>query len=208
MIRLEKVSKSFEGKPVLSGFSAVFPEDCWCLMAPSGAGKTTLLRLICGLEQPDAGRVEMPPGTRFGVVFQEDRLCQGLSAVKNLQLVCPKERAEALLREILPADCLAQPVRELSGGMRRRVAVARAMASESDVLLMDEPFTGLDEETKAQVMDFVLRRRQGRLLLLATHQQEEAEALDATVIRLENHLHFSRECGSIKGNFIQKDKMR
>ncbi len=185
MIRLEKVYKSFEGKPVLTGFSAVFPEGCWCLMAPSGGGKTTLLRLICGLEKPDAGKVEVPAGTRFGMVFQEDRLCEGLSAVKNLQLVCPREQGEALLREILPADCLGQPVRELSGGMRRRVAVARALAAESEVLLMDEPFTGLDEETKAQVMAFVRRHRQGRLLILSTHQREEAEALGAAVIRLE-----------------------
>ena len=185
MIRLEKVYKGFEGKPVLTGFSAVFPEGCWCLMAPSGGGKTTLLRLICGLEKPDAGKVEVPAGTRFGMVFQEDRLCPGLSPVKNLQLVCSRERARALLSEILPEDCLEQPVRELSGGMRRRAAVARALAAESEALLLDEPFTGLDPETKARVVAFVLRHRQGRLLVAATHQQEDVEALGARVLRLE-----------------------
>lgn len=184
MVRLEKVCKSFEGKTVLRDFSAEFAEGCWCLMAPSGAGKTTLLRLIGGLETPDAGRVEAPEGARFGVVFQEDRLCQGFSPIQNLRLVCPRERAERLLAEILPLDCLGQPVRELSGGMRRRVAVARAMAAESDILLMDEPFTGLDPETRKTVMEFVLRHRQGRLLVAATHQEEEAAALGGRVVRL------------------------
>ena len=185
VIRVEQVTKAFEGKTVLCRWSAEFSEGCWCLMGPSGAGKTTLLRLICGLEKPDNGRILLPPGSRFGVVFQEDRLCEGISAVKNLQLVCEKKKAEAMLREILPADCLGQPVRELSGGMRRRIAVARAMAAESEILLMDEPFTGLDEATKRQVIGFVLRHQNGRLLIAATHQEEEVRAFHARILRVE-----------------------
>lgn len=185
MIRVEQLEKKYDGKVILKNFTWEFSPGCWCVMGPSGVGKTTLLRLLCGLEKPDSGRIILPDGIRFGMVFQEDRFCEGLSAIQNLQLVCEKRRAEKLLSEILPADSWNQPVQELSGGMRRRIAVARAVASDSEVLLMDEPFTGLDEDTKARVIDFVLRHRRERLLIVVTHQEEEAKALGAKIFCME-----------------------
>ncbi|WP_434309199.1 ATP-binding cassette domain-containing protein [Hominifimenecus sp. rT4P-3] len=185
MIRIEQLEKKYDGKVILKNFTWEFSTGCWCLMGPSGVGKTTLLRLLCGLEKPDSGRILIPDGIRFGMVFQEDRLCEGLSAIQNLQLVCAKRQAEELLEEILPRDSLNQPVQELSGGMRRRIAVARAVASDAEALLMDEPFTGLDEETKGRVIDFVLRHRRERLLILVTHQAEDAAALGAKILLME-----------------------
>lgn len=146
----------------------------YCLTAPSGRGKTTLLRILMGLLTPDAGTVSQ--GVRYSAVFQTDRLLPGRSAVDQLLFVRGgrKGRTEAthFLAGLLPENCLNQPVGELSGGMQRRVAIARALWADSDCVLMDEPFTGLDEATLRQTADFILANRRGRTLLLSTHQKE------------------------------------
>ena len=159
-----------------------------CLMAPSGSGKTTLLRVLLGLEHPDSGEIRgISPG-RISRMFQEDRLCETLTPVENVALVLPAEtrRADvaALLAEILPTDCLGQPAMELSGGMRRRVSLARAVAFPSDLIVLDEPFTGLDQATKEKVIAFVLRHRAGRTLLVATHGEDDARLLGAERVNL------------------------
>ena len=147
------------------------------LTAPSGRGKTTLLRILMGLQRPDAGTVT--PGLRYSAVFQDDRLLPRQTPVDQLLLVrgARKDRGEAvrLLSGLLPANSLSQPVEELSGGMQRRVAIARALWAESDCILMDEPFTGLDEDTLRTTVEFILNHRQGRTLLLSTHQRELLE---------------------------------
>ena len=144
------------------------------LTAPSGRGKTTLLRILMGLLIPDAGTV--PQGVRYSAVFQTDRLLPGRSAVDQLLFVrgSRKNREEAarFLAGLLPENSLNQPVGELSGGMQRRVAIARALWADSDCVLMDEPFTGLDEATLRQTADFILANCRGRTLLLSTHQKE------------------------------------
>ena len=148
------------------------------LTAPSGRGKTTLLRIVMGLLQPDAGTVTQ--GVRYSAVFQNDRLLPGRNPVEQLLFVRggKRERAEcqSFLSGILPMNSLAQPVEELSGGMQRRVAIARALWSDSDCVLMDEPFTGLDEDTLSRTAEFILEHRKGRTLLLSTHQRELLEA--------------------------------
>ena len=122
------------------------------------------------------------------MMFQEDRLCETLTPVENVALVLPAEtrRADvaALLAEILPTDCLGQPAMELSGGMRRRVSLARAVAFPSDLIVLDEPFTGLDQATKEKVIAFVLRHRAGRTLLVATHGEDDARLLGAERLNL------------------------
>lgn len=158
------------------------------LMAPSGSGKTTLFRVLLGLEHADSGEIRgISPG-RISMMFQEDRLCETLTPVENVALVLPAEtrRADvaALLAEILPTDCLGQPAMELSGGMRRRVSLARAVAFPSDLIVLDEPFTGLDQATKEKVIAFVLRHRAGRTLLVATHGKDDARLLGADRINL------------------------
>lgn len=163
------ISKSFGEKKVLEHLSAVYePGRTYCLTWPSGSGKTTLLRILCGLEQPDSGRVE---GTgRFGVVFQEDRLCEDYDAVQNVALVTgDSERAREALLQLLEDGDLEKPCGSLSGGMRRRVSLVRAMESESDVLLLDEPFTGMDAAARERAEEYIRRRQGGRTLILAFH---------------------------------------
>lgn len=147
------------------------------LVGPSGSGKTTLLRLFAGLESPDAGNLDDFRGLRISMVFQEDRLCRNLSASANVRLVADQEKAEAILTALgLGAD-LRKPVRFLSGGMQRRVALARALAAPYDLLLLDEPFTGLDAETKDEVIAVVRRMTRGSTVVLVTHERKEIAAL-------------------------------
>ena len=187
-IVIRGLSKAFEGKQVLRDFSAVLPAgQVTGLMAPSGAGKTTLLRILMGLEMPDRGTITGLQGLRLSAVFQEDRLCENLNLVSNLRLVTPtlsQSAAEEALTAVGLTDCLHQPVRELSGGMRRRVAILRALLAEYDLLFLDEPFKGLDRETKEVVMADTRRRCDGRTVLFVTHDPTELEAMGA-VQRLE-----------------------
>ncbi len=184
ILRLVNIGKVYDGQTILEKIDLTLSADgTYCLMGPSGRGKTTLLRIMAGLEQPDTGEKKDFDEKRISMVFQEDRLFPEMNAVRNLQMV-GIESPEALLREILPEDALRQPVSEFSGGMKRRAAVARAIGADSDILLMDEPFTGLDQKTKEQVIHFILRHRKDRMLLLSTHSEEDAEALGAEIICL------------------------
>ena len=187
-IVIRGLSKAFEGKQVLRDFSAVLPAgQVTGLMAPSGAGKTTLLRILMGLETPDRGTITGLQGLRLSAVFQEDRLCENLNPVSNLRLVTPtlsQSAAEGALTAVGLTDCLHQPARELSGGMRRRVAILRALLAEYDLLFLDEPFKGLDRETKEVVMADTRRRCDGRTVLFVTHDPTELETMGA-VQRLE-----------------------
>lgn len=182
-ISIQGLSKAYGENRVLTDFSAVLPAGAvTCIMAPSGRGKTTLLRILMGLEQPDSGAIQGLEGKRRSVVFQEDRLCENLSPVSNIRLVCP-ERNRAQILEAMEAvglsGCAAQPVRELSGGMRRRVAILRALLAHYDILFLDEPFKGLDAETKAIVMAYVAEQSAGKTVLLVTHDPTESHVLRA-----------------------------
>ena len=185
-IVIRSLCKAFDGKPVLQGFSATLPAgQVSCIMAPSGGGKTTLLRILLGLEAADSGEIHGLAGLRLSAVFQEDRLLENLGPVANIRLVNPQRtRGEVLAAFVAVrlSGCEDQPVRELSGGMRRRVAILRALLAEWDALLLDEPFKGLDEETKACVLDFVRRAAEGRTTVLVTHDAAEARALGAAQI--------------------------
>ena len=191
MILLDKVCKSFNGKPVLRDVSlSVKPGELWRIEGPSGAGKTTLLRLLMGLVEADAGTVKGIKGLRFDPVFQEDRLVEHWSALENVRLV-GGQTGEALLDALLPKDALAQPVRTLSGGMRRRVALARALAVEPQILLLDEPFGALDAQVRKELRRW-LRQLHEELKftsVFVTHDQEEAtEVADRVVVMSQGNI--------------------
>ena len=191
-IRIEHLNKSYHDRPVLQDLSLSIPTgQITAVMAPSGVGKTTLLRILMGLEASDSGQVEGLDGLRLSAVFQEDRLCANLSPVSNIRLVTGSSLSR---QEILSAltqaglsDCAGQPARELSGGQRRRVALLRALLAPWDLLLLDEPFKGLDTETRKQIMDYVLlhfHKKPGRTVLLVTHDESEAAYMAENVFTL------------------------
>ena len=183
-IVMHKLCKSFGEKAVLRDVCGILASGrITGLMAPSGAGKTTLLRIPMGLEQLDDGYIEGLNGLRLSAVFQEDRLCDQLDSVSNLRLVTPSlSRADArkALETVGLADCIGQPTRELSGGQRRRVAILRGLLADYDLLILDEPFKGLDRETKQLVMEDTRRRCMGKTVLFVTHDPTELDALGVT----------------------------
>ncbi len=181
---LSSVAKSFEDKTVLKDFSLwLAPGETVALMGASGCGKSTAGKLMLGLLQADAGEVKRPK--RIGAVFQEDRLCKEFDAVTNIAMVTgDRKAAEAALTEVGLADVQGKPMAALSGGMKRRVAIVRALLSNGEVLVLDEPFTGLDAANKQQVMSYVKKNLQGRSALLITHSEAEAKALADRVIRM------------------------
>ena len=186
MLALYEVTKRYGAQTVFEHFSlSIGTGERVCLMGPSGCGKTTALRLLAGLERPEAGRV-----TRKGaisMVFQEDRLLTALLPTGNLRLVAGKgeqQRLESLLTRLGLGDSLLKPVRELSGGMRRRVAIARALAVPFDALLLDEPFKGLDGDTRRKTAQVILEEAAGKTILLVAHDPAEAELLEAKVLHL------------------------
>lgn len=184
---LRDVEKDFGGIRVLAGASARFAAGrVHVLTGPSGAGKTTLLRLLAGLERPDAGEVVRAEGLRLSMTFQEDRLLDNLTATANVRLPHARLRGreleaflarerEALAAAGLPVD--SRPVRELSGGQRRRVAILRCVLADADALLFDEPLKGMDEGTVACVMDYVRPLLAGRTTLWVTHDSREVDLL-------------------------------
>ncbi|MBE5814643.1 MAG: ATP-binding cassette domain-containing protein [Clostridiales bacterium] len=177
MIRIEKLCKSYDGKPVLEGLSLHLEEgQRYALMGASGSGKTTLLNLLMALETPDSGLIRMKPGLRISAVFQENRLLEMMTAEANIRLVAPEagEKARELLLLLgIEPDSLPQPVKTYSGGMKRRVAIARALLADYDLLLLDEPYKGLDEDTRQQVIDTVKRMTEGKTVLMVTHDPED-----------------------------------
>ena len=168
-IKCRNIVKKYGDTLVLHRVNEVYEQGkTYYLTAPSGSGKTTLLRILAGLETPDGGSVEA--SFACGMVFQEDRLCEDYSAVKNVELVTGNRlQAEEALLALLEQDALGKPCSQLSGGMKRRVALARALESKSSYLLLDEPFTGMDAGTRKRAEEYIRNRQRGRTLIIATH---------------------------------------
>ena len=187
---VKDLRKSYGGQVVLDGFTHTFPDGrVTAIVGRSGCGKTTLLRLIAGLERPDGGSVRGVPEGGVSMVFQEDRLPPQLTAAGCLRCVLKKSperdgRIDAALRALGLADDPDKPVSEFSGGMRRRVALARALLFPSNLILLDEPFKGLDAATRQSAVAFARPLLAGRTALLVTHDPEDAAAFSAEVVRL------------------------
>ena len=174
VIQLRNITKSFGGNTVLNNFSAEIPLcGVTVIRGASGAGKTTLFRLLLGLEKPDTGEILGMQGRKPAVVFQEDRLLPWATALENAALGSDEMRADAALGRLGLCESMRQLPRELSGGMKRRVAIARALSYGGDILFLDEPFTGLDEENKRIAANAMLEAHVP--ILVITHDDAEAD---------------------------------
>lgn len=174
---LKNVTFHYGGAPVLQNFNFSLEGNRHiCLFGPSGCGKTTILRLLAGLEKPQTGSVTVLG--RISMVFQEDRLVPTLSVAENIALVGGNP---AILGELGLADVANELPRSLSGGMRRRVAIARALAYGGDLLLLDEPFNGLDAENKARAARMIMMQYKNKPLILVSHDPGDAELLAAEI---------------------------
>ena len=188
-IRVNALQKAFGEKIVLKDLSLTFPEGAvTCIMGPSGCGKTTLLNILMGFLKPDGGSVEGMPAEK-SAVFQEDRLCEDFSALTNVLMTAAKavtaQDAIRHLEQVGLSDSVKLAAKELSGGMRRRTALVRAMLAESKVLFLDEPFKGLDEETKKTILNYLKENIAGKTVIFVTHDEDEAAQMADHIIRLE-----------------------
>lgn len=179
-LRVRDLGKSYHGRWIFRHVEQEFHGGEFLVLdTPSGSGKTTFFRCLCGLERPEEGGVSGIDA--FSVQFQEDRLCEDYSAVKNLEMILGDAlQAREALTQLLPEEALEQPCSELSGGMKRRVALVRAMEAGAQCVLLDEPFTGLDEENRKKAEAYIRQKAGERILMLATHIRP-AEELSQTV---------------------------
>lgn len=183
-VSAKNICKSYGGIPVLSDLSLeIAAGSVTAVMGASGCGKTTLISVLTGLVQPDSGVVCIEPDTKLSAIFQEDRLCGNLTVLANIRLVTGSTRTD---KEILSAlesvglsGCADRKASELSGGMRRRAALVRALLAKSGVVFLDEPFKGLDVQTRAAVTEYCRRMLGGRTAVLVTHDRTDCEALGA-----------------------------
>ena len=183
-LRVENLCKAYDGETVLDRVSFTAGVGVTCIMAPSGTGKTTLLRILLGLERPDSGSVT---ACRWAAVFQEDRLLERRDALGNLRFALDhvdEKQALALLERLGLGDAAGKKVREYSGGMKRRLALVRALLAPCDALALDEPFTGLDEAHRLRCMEAIREAAQDKCVLLVTHDAADAAWFNAPVIRL------------------------
>ena len=189
-IVLTRISKAYDGQTVLQDLDLRIQDGkITAVMGPSGLGKTTLLKILLGLED-FGGSVSGMEGRKVSAVFQDSRLLPWLTLRQNLELVCgpgcEAEIAEALaLMEL--TDAADKRPSELSGGMQRRGALARALAYGGDTFLLDEPFTGLDEELKDRIAGRLSERwrKEKKTVLFVTHDSAEAAAYADGTVRLQ-----------------------
>jgi len=187
MIRFDNVSLSFENKKVIDGFTFTFEDKkTYAIMGESGIGKTTLLNIIAGLLKVDSGSVSTDSAS-VAYAFQDSRLFPWLTVTDNVMIVSnePKEaakkRALSILEKLGLSDCADMYPDALSGGMKQRVSIARALMYDYDVLLLDEPFRALDEATAKQVAEYVFSESKDKTVIFVTHDKNDAKYADHVI---------------------------
>lgn len=186
-IKIRKLYKNFDEKVIFENFSTDISDGITVIMAPSGKGKTTLLRILTGLDKDFKGEI-----SGLGTVSycpQKLALFPWYSAKKNITVAIGGKKAEALADEGLIAfglsDSCDKKPHELSGGMCQRIAILRAWLFPSDTVILDEPFKGLDLETKEKVIEYLKRTKvDGRNVIFTTHSDDEASAFADSLLKL------------------------
>jgi len=183
MIKFDDVSLRFGKNTVIDRLSYEFEDGkVTAILGESGIGKTTLLNLIAGLNKPSEGELIREYG-RLSYIFQEPRLFPWLNALENVATVSDEKTAKEMLSLMGLSDALGKYPAELSGGMKQRVSIARALAYDPDVILMDEPFASLDKERRGTVSDALFEMIRGRTAIIVTHDMSDTKYAD-TVITL------------------------
>ena len=190
MAEFKNLSKSYDGVTVVDNFSLILKKgDHVAIMGESGSGKTTLLSIAAGLTTPDSG--SFIHDGRVAVMFQEPRLLPWKTALENIRAVLKKESyalSDTYLSAVGLGDDGEKMPSQLSGGMAQRVAFARflayAEATDADLLLLDEPFSALDDETGAKMLKLLKTFAKGKTLLLITHDKQDAEEFTDKIVRL------------------------
>lgn len=187
-IDIDNVIKKYEDTTVINGLSLkIHPGEFFTLLGPSGCGKTTLLNLIGGILQPDSGQCSGFTDRKISYIFQEPRLLPWKTVRGNIEFVLPdelasterKEKADELIRRVNLCEFADYYPGQLSGGMKQRVSIARAFASSSDIILMDEPLNGLDFSLKQNMLKWFSQIWQAdrRTVIFVTHDIDEALAI-------------------------------
>ncbi|TJX13286.1 ATP-binding cassette domain-containing protein [Tissierella creatinini] len=179
-IILKDITKSYDGQMVLKNFNWTIEENKFnFIMGESGIGKTTLINILMGIVKPDSGEIYGIEGKKLSIVFQENRLLEDFDPVTNLKLVADKdtrdEEIKTLLRELGLEDSLKKKVSQLSGGMKRRLAIGRALIARADIVIMDEPFKELDKDLYLKTIQLVKEKLKGKTVIIVTHSEEECE---------------------------------
>ncbi|MCM1309170.1 MAG: ATP-binding cassette domain-containing protein [Butyrivibrio sp.] len=185
-IQIDALCIAYDGRCVLKDFSHNFARGSFTsLIAPSGFGKTSLINAVMGLIPYD-GSIGFSEPPLISAVFQEDRLCEGLTAMRNVAMTAARSHSRLEILNAFEAvglgGCAGRRVCLLSGGMKRRTAILRALFAEHNLLLLDEPFKGLDEKTKALTMAFVKEKTSSDTVIMITHDTEEAMYFSSDII--------------------------
>lgn len=186
-IQIKDLSKAYEGKNVLDHINLSLKRGgVYCLMGPSGGGKTTFFHILLGLIQPDKGEIIGINTGEICAVFQEPRLFEEYDAMKNAFLFGSLSKGleweEKELQLLLPPESRHKASKELSIGMQRRVAILRAMNCDAPLVVMDEPFAGLDEKTKEITATYILEKKGDKTLLVSTHNINDVNLLKGDLI--------------------------
>ena len=183
-IQINNLTKKYGDKVVFENYTSTFDfNGILLLKGVSGLGKTTLMRIIASLEKANKGEIKADAKS-ISFMFQEDRLIPFVSVLKNLTAVCNEEKALNYLKLMgLESEKDNSPL-SLSGGMRRRVALARALCFDSDLVILDEPFKGLDEELKSNICEIIKEESKNRDFIIISHDSQDAELLNAKIIEL------------------------